>query len=786
VQPAGGAGAKRVTEGNPAVSRPPVDVTCTGPFRFDFVKRVASFDQNVQVRQLNPAGPGDRLDCDQLDVHFTPRPLEPGASPLNPSRRQQSELGRLEPSLVVAQGHPVIIQSPIREAEARSQKIQLHLGQRRVILDGGHETTLISGKNVLRAPSIDYWHPASDAGTKVGRFRASGPGSIFYIVNPDKPDEAFQAGWQTSVVLDRSNGQPILTLDGRPELSIANLGKIESDQLTVWFREMRSPSGDKIEIMPDRLSAQGAVEIDSSSISARTEELVATFELLPELLAPAVVPTDAAAASQPQGLLDAMKPGQPREPPKSTYHLTTDRLQLGVRMRGHEALPASVVCDGKVVLREIPLVRTAEQPIELRGEQLTATGIDVDAAQVKIVGPAATDEANTSLYSKGADLRSGWVQFSGRGMSFYSPVVEIDQRQNRMWSHGRGEATILITRDFAGRESTSPDRIEISWSEGMDFDGQSAQFRGAIEGRGADDSFRCRRLTATLASPIEFGGSIQESATDVAEIELAGEVMLEHRSRDQQGPTSHERFELVRLSVNQQTGVIDGDGPGVIRSTHFGKQLGALAGMTLAANQPPVESTASEASGSRLNFMRVDFAGKMTGNLITREVTFHRLVRVVHGPVDSWEQEFEFDRPESLPPKSFTLECDELWANEDPVAARSALASGQAKSGGLGPIQLLAIGNVRIAGESASGGRFFAQSTTASYDQGKELVTVKGEGRTPAVISVQQRPGEVMNPTYAESFRYSLDTGFPEIVGFQGADFSVPPARNQQAPPAWR
>ena len=38
-------------------SKPPVEVTCTGPFHFDFIKYVASFDENVEVWQVNPEGP---------------------------------------------------------------------------------------------------------------------------------------------------------------------------------------------------------------------------------------------------------------------------------------------------------------------------------------------------------------------------------------------------------------------------------------------------------------------------------------------------------------------------------------------------------------------------------------------------------------------------------------------------------------------------------------------------------------------------------------------------------
>ena len=51
------------------------------------------------------------------------------------------------------------------------------------------------------------------------------------------------------------------------------------------------------------------------------------------------------------------------------------------------------------------------------------------------------------------------------------------------------------------------------------------------------------------------------------------------------------------------------------------------------------------------------------------------VVRTVYGPVDAWEQELDLTRPDSLPPESMTLSCDELRLNEDPLAAQAAKAS---------------------------------------------------------------------------------------------------------------
>ncbi|MCI0491482.1 MAG: hypothetical protein L0Z07_00930, partial [Planctomycetes bacterium] len=128
-----------------APSKPPVEVTCSGPFHFDFTRYVASFDRDVELRQILPDGPSDQLTAQQLDIHFAPR-QEPGSQPaspvVDPAQRQKQDLGRLEPSVVVAQGYPVVVISPSRGAEARGERIQLGLRDQQVILNGGRDVRL--------------------------------------------------------------------------------------------------------------------------------------------------------------------------------------------------------------------------------------------------------------------------------------------------------------------------------------------------------------------------------------------------------------------------------------------------------------------------------------------------------------------------------------------------------------------------------------------------------------------------------------------------------------------
>src|SRR3954447_2508575 len=172
--------------------KPPVDVTCNGPFTFDFVRYVASVDRDVLVRQLNPEGPCDQLTCNQLDIHFAPK-IDPDAKPepvlVDPGKREQRDLGHLEAVAIVAQGHPAVAVSPARKSEARGDRIQIALREQRLRIEGGTDAFVRNDTNILRGPVIDYESPEPASQTQIGRFRATGPGSLHYVAQPDKPDQ---------------------------------------------------------------------------------------------------------------------------------------------------------------------------------------------------------------------------------------------------------------------------------------------------------------------------------------------------------------------------------------------------------------------------------------------------------------------------------------------------------------------------------------------------------------------------------------------------------------------
>jgi hypothetical protein len=734
-------------------SKPPVEVTCKGPFHFDFIKYIAGFDKDVEVWQVNPDGPADQLSCDKLDLCFARKQdalAPPPSADLEGSNRQRADVRWLEPDRVIAEGYPVRITSPSRQAEVRGRRVQLLLRQRKVAIEGGDDVSIAYGPNVLKAPNIQYQDPGVgdsgvDAGTKIGTFRAFGPGTLNYTPDPTKPDQVFQAEWQASVELGRFNGQPVLTVAGRPRMMMTNVGMLTADQVRVFLREVEVDG--KTQPLPDRMNAVGQVEINSPQLLARTRQLTANFRVED----PAPATAGAPGAEPQQNGLAHFNLDRDAGPAERQYQVQSDEMQLEVAMRGKRAAPKTLACNGHVAFRELPNAQNSTgEPLEVSGEQLIAEHLDT-AALVTIrgtapqAGVAATDAA--------------LAQIRARGMTVHAADVKLDVGKNRLWIDGPGVANMLLKRSIAGGETPTPTPLELDWQGGLVFDGRTIVVDRGVAIDGPDDHLRCDRLSARLTSDVNFGKRVDQDAIDVEIVECSGRVAMDHRSRDEKGITSHERMELEQLAINQQTGAINGRGPGVIRSTRYGDAMPGLATPGSAPNPLP-------SSDAKLHFLRVDFQQGLTGNFINREITFQTRVRTVYGPVDAWEQELDGNRPESLPPDTMTLTSDSLRVNEDPLTANHRSHDAAAATNmSLVKVQMLAEGNVNVEGQSPKQGAFSAMAERLAYSQYKQQLILEGSPRVLAKIRYSDPASGQMIENAAMMIMYDITTGLPALDG---------------------
>ena len=748
----------------PPTAQTPLEVTCSGPFSFDFLNYKATFLRDVEVSQLSLQGPSDQLSCQELNIHFAP--LDEKGNPVHSldepdiSRRQRGEMGRLEPSMLEAIGNPVVVLSPTREAEARGQRLRLTLRERRLKLDGGR-VMLAYGRNEIHAPLLQYEHPKPEAASQVGKLWIAGPGWMRAVPSPEKPNETVEARWERvegaeySVRLVRKDNQPVLSIIGQPRIVAAGFGQISSNEMHVYLKEVpadgeegpalevgSSRAGvEQMAILPDRLAATGRVEIQSPQLTGRTEELYAWFKSI------AATPKSSANV-----VSSSTEQSQTGAPPGATYDIGAAKIQLEVALVGRQALPKNLSCDGQVVFRETSAVSGGEEPMTVRGEQVRVEGIDK--------GPRITVAGGGT----GNDVTRGHATIVARGMTIAGDKIQLDQQANRMWIDGPGEADLTVTRDLLGQEAAGASYpVHIRWRGGLNFDGQAIEIHNDVFAEGPHDWLHTKRLTAKLTHAIKFGEGQEQQRAEVAEIICTEGVALDHRTVDVQGQQSHERAQLHTLTINQVTGAIGGEGPGWVRSVHFGQAASMLADPAVAAAGP---------KNTQLNFLRVDFLRGIAGNLKVRELRFQGQVRAIYGPVDAWEQELFANEAGGLPEDTVTLESEELQINEDLVAHRAAAAQPGAPRAG--PFELKAEGNVRIEGGTAEHGKFTAIAHSASYIQDKDVFVLRGNGQAPAALHLASKDGTTGAPSfgtityYRKTGRVTASDLKPSSVSFPG------------------
>lgn len=734
---------------------PPVQVTCQGRFHFDLLEYVASFERKVEVRRMRLDGPFDGLDCSELSVKFSV--VDDQGIPIvddnpNLTRKQRSAAKSVKPILVTAIGSPARAESAAEGGSLRARRMQIHLIDRRITLDGGHEVMLRHKRDEIHAPKIVYQMPDSKSPRALGELSIAGPGWLRLMPDDTRPDRVVDLGWKAvegtayPVQLTRRRGQPVLLLQGQPIIDAHRLGKIKAQRIELLLSEVPADGPDgpalevsksktKLAVIPERLLAAGGVEFSSPELTGSTHQLEADFEpWVPKEQLDAEAAAVAASTRQPSGS-GTNRRADREKPPKSQYDLKANQIHLDLALTGKTAEPTSATCDGSVLLRETRTAKAGEQPVIVSGDRLQVRGLDAKAL-ITVTGRKKPTSANP-----------GGATIDARGMTLVAERIDADQAAGKFWVNGPGLATMNINGEALGEPADTTIPVTLTWQTGLDAAGQRIIVQGRVLGESQHGWLQADRLTAKLTQPLAFernqltSNKRRKEKIEIAEVMLSGGVVVDHRGQDDQGQNAHDNLQIKSLAYNHLTGDIRGTGPGVLRSVRISDgndDFAGLAGAASARQTRPAQPT--NESTSKLRFFRADFAEGLTGNAERRVMRFHRRVRTVYGPVDDWQQELPLHNASQLPPDTVTLACELLEVSEDPVAKRQMLAIQPASTerktglGQLGPIEVRAVDNVEIEGRSEKEGLFQAQATTASYNQLKDLFVLRGDGQQDAVL----------------------------------------------------
>ncbi|MCG8583609.1 MAG: hypothetical protein MI757_02745, partial [Pirellulales bacterium] len=639
-------------------------------------------------------GQSDKLLGDELSLHFARR--DDGEKPARPGMPTGMILASIE-----AQGRPVIVNSPSTETDVRCQSLRFDIKENRLRLAGQSGVWLKREGSEVTAASIDY--TAAKNG-RLGDLLAIGPGRIDAKLGK-KRDQSFAAEWKERLQIQPFKNHKVVSLVGNARSSNGQWGTLAADELHLYLSEIENTqpnlpedkkTNKRVEIRPDAFKAVGQVQIDSLQLVGSTQDLVLWIEHLP--------PSGEAinAEPEPRNAFDR-RPSANDARPKDRYKIHGDKIQaqLIAEPRGPDgrldAKIANVVIKERAYFAEVPAPGDnrdeAKQPLVVRGTQLNVENANSPDMVVSVMGQPAHIEA--------------------RGMSLDGAQIHMDRAKNQMWIDRAGKLTLPVNRDLDGQPLSSRDRLSITWTGEMTFDGMTMNFRENVSASTAHQSLATDAMAVTMTRRVNFGESQSRQKVDVHAVRCRGQVRLQAETLDKKGQReSWLRAVADNLAIEQSTGRLMADGPGWVKIV----RRGAVDTSRLTGS-PANRSTAVS---DRLSYLGVDFQRGVSGNILPgrRQLTFSDQVKTVFGPVERWADELDTARKMATRPENVLLSCDKLTVSQSPAS------HGRPES-----MDLVAEGDTRVDGNG-----FAAMASRLSYAEGKDLLILDSDGLSDAKL----------------------------------------------------
>jgi lipopolysaccharide export system protein LptA len=736
----------------------PIEIGCRGPFRYDHVRQEASFEDRVDVLQINPQGPADKITCERLSVFFA-RSRQAVSDLMDPDSKGKGQRVSgefdLEPCRIEAWGNPVVVSAPSQGVQAQGERLEYDLQHKRIVLDypdDGHqhaEVFLRHGANEIHGRSLQY---ESMGPGRLGRITAQGPGWISAQID-DRPPRQLQATWSNQLLVRPHEGQQVISLTGDSELTFSQLGTLAADEIHFWLFELppddSTPNGQP-QLRPDRMSALHNVRLNSPQLTGAVEELGIWFE--EEDLLHAKPESARPATGRITGVLPVHLPaeptgasgGQPTARPAARlqqFDITGKVLTSKVIIRDDEPELSELTVEGNVLFRETWTAEPDQPPLIITGDQVQVFNADTPDTEVVVVGlnPPA--------------------RLEGRGRKLSGTNIKLDRGSNRMWINGMGQMELPLKRDMEGRPLARPGVLNIDWQGKMEFDGRTVSFFESVSATGPNQRMATQKLVVSLTETIDFADPSMDREPDVAKIECYGGVVMDNWSFKGPAQTSWDRMQSEDLAIDRISGEIVGLGPGRVTTVRLGTPK--LSGSPFNRGGDADRSAGSEAASNKLTYLNVEFQDRLEGNLHDRTLTFYGQVHCVYGPVDSWDATLDMDDPDSLGPNGALLTSDELTVTQmtSPLDDTKSM-------------ELVARDNVRVEGKM-----FNASGHRMTYDHAKDLLILEGTGRADAELFYQKRAGAPPQHAKMGKIRFRRSTNQIQIDDARSVEFNQFPTQ---------
>lgn len=716
-----------------------ITVTCRGPFRIDFPRGLASFEDRVDIVRTNPQGPDDDLNCQVLTIEFVAH--QKGKNSDSTDRENGDEnsgsesFGNFDVQRLVAKGMPAVLQMPSQQASVRGEWLEYDLKSQRVRVRDQNKVQLSYQDSVVEARDVQY--ELGKEG-RLGQLWAEGPGFIRGELTASDGEKTFDAQWNDRLILQRDADDHVLSIVSGASVKYHGMGEFTADSIHVWLSELQQhakAAGGKTKFTyrPNRMLAESNVKIDSWQLSGETQKA----EIWIRYDGPTKDKADSAGRKPSNPLVG--DPGKPSERVQK-FDVRGERIQAQLVRNATKTSVEHLVIDGNVRFREIRTAKPEELPFSIAGDLLQLHDATSDNGTVVVQGQPA--------------------EVAARGMTMQGPNIQLDRGQNQMWIVGPG--TMSLPADRVRAPSLGPDvplgdsgrPVKVGWKGRMDFDGRKVIFNRDVQvssrqltqdGEMMDMLVMGHHLEATLNQKVDFSQTKQPADVDVQTLAFKGGVYLQNDGSRSGLRTSHEEMQVRDLTLNQATGRLKAFGPGWASSVRFGEGTASVT--------PPGADGLNPPQKPGLTFVRVDFEDQMIGKMATRQVEFFGRVRTIYGPVANWEQKLSSDPHDGLAVDQYLLSSDRLA-----VTQMIAGSDGRQRA-----IEVEATSNATIEGRT-----FTARGARIAYAHGKRMVILEGDGRGDAELWLR---GSTNPDATAQGIRFWTDTQRFDVYG--GRQFNL-------------
>lgn len=736
----------------------PVDVTCNGPLRVDFSQRFLTLEDNVRLRRKSEQGAVDTLTCEHLHLGFLtqsvvpPNAVENETQAANVGRQRWRRLPKLEVKNVVAEGNPVVLDVVSRDTQIQGRRISYDLKAGRFWLtpdidDAADRVWLRQQKQQIETRELDCRLTPQG---QIQQVVAKGPGRFRGLLTGDNA-QSIETDWEESLVFaQESPALHRLEIRKQARVQIGETDGIAADFLQLWFEpdtvDRRAPASsstaisNSLRIRPQRLvasvgSSPEPIILQSNAVIGTTQKLDVRFEHL------SAVPTQPVSRTTPR-TRNASLPQNPRvrwAKDTSSFASPADAKTITTRVAGQQLDVVLRVREGQISLANLIL----DHQVQLWQDGQTQTPFQLNAARVQVKEGESGGQVITALGDP-VEIRSDLITLQTR-------QLYLDRQRNLVWTDRPGRMTVMVDRDAQGNPIANPQPITIAWVRRMDFDGQSVKFMGQVEVVGTDQRVRAEQVDVALNQLIRFDETRRpDKQIDIQQIRAQGNVHIDAREYEQEQLTSVTYLRVPFAQLDRESGALLAGGPGRVITVRDGFQSSVNrvtpSSAFAASKEPP--------NDLRKTFLQVDFQKEIRGNLNQRIVDFYERVKVVYGPVMTWNETLRADGP--LNENEVLLSCEKLTVAQGTTQVVAPSTT----------IDLVAEGNTYVEGQS-----FTARGSRVSYEQGKDLLILEGAGNTDAVLSHQARAGATRSETAARKILYWPTTRRVQVDSAKYLDF---------------